>query len=183
MPRFLLSDFKMRTECGVGRDWPLGCDDREPHYYRAEVELGVAGNLEDDHGSPRQQPYPMDVTPLLSYLDLRVQQVLGEKGWKVVPDIVARNSRPCDGRPACAGNNICAPISPSGTQYSGADTVRKAEEAGAALMTNAVVHRVERGSDRRAAAVLYLDPQGNEHRAPDATSSSPRMRSRSRSSC
>jgi hypothetical protein len=33
----------------------------------------------------------------MSYLDLRVQQVLSEKRWKVVPDIVARNSRPYDG--------------------------------------------------------------------------------------
>jgi choline dehydrogenase-like flavoprotein len=100
----------------------------------------------------------------MSYPDLRVQQVLGERGWKVVPDIVARNSRPHDGRPACAGNNTCAPICPIGAQYSGADTVRKAEAAGAALVTDAVVHRIELGPDKRVAAVLYLDPQGAEHR-------------------
>jgi choline dehydrogenase-like flavoprotein len=96
-PRFLPSDFKVRSEYGVGRDWPLGYDDLEPYYYRAEVEMGVAGDLADDHGSPRKDPFPMDVTPLMSYLDLRVQQVLSEKGWKIVPDIVARNSRPYDG--------------------------------------------------------------------------------------
>ena len=163
-PRFLPTEFRMRTEYGVGRDWPLGYDDLEADYHRAEVELGVAGNLADDHGSPRTNPYPMDVSPLLSYLDLRVQQVLGDKGWKVVPDIVARNSRPYDGRPACVGNNTCAPICPIGAQYSGADTVRKAEEAGATLVTDAVVHRVELGSDGRVAAILYLDPEGNEHR-------------------
>ncbi len=115
-PRFLPTDFKMRSEYGVGRDWPLSYDDLEPHYFRAEVEMGVAGDLADDHGSPRKDPFPMDVTPLLSYLDMRVQQVLSEKGWKVVPDIVARNSRSYDGRPACVGNNTCAPIGPIGAQ-------------------------------------------------------------------
>ncbi|MGE3295075.1 MAG: FAD-dependent oxidoreductase, partial [Geminicoccaceae bacterium] len=162
--RFLPSDFKLQSKYGVGRDWPLSYDDLEPDYYRAEVEMGVAGNLADDHGSPRRDPFPMDVAPLMSYLDLRVQQVLGEKGWKVVPDIVARNSRAYDGRPACVGNNTCAPICPIGAQYSGADTVRKAEAAGATLVTDAVVHRVELGPDGRVAAVRYLDPQGTEHR-------------------
>lgn len=163
-PRFLPSDFRVRREFGVGRDWPFGYDDIEADYYRAELELGVAGNLDDDHGSPRTRPFPMDGKPLLSYLDLRVQQVLGEKGWKVVPDIVARNSRPYDGRPACEGNNTCAPICPIAAQYSAGDTVRKAEEAGATLVTDAVVHRVELGPDGRVAAVSYLDPQGTEHR-------------------
>lgn len=42
--------------------------------------------------------------------------------------------------------------------------MRKAEAAGAALVSDAVVHRIELGPEGRVAAVLYLNPQGTQHR-------------------
>ena len=43
--RMLPDDFALRSRFGHGRDWPLGYDDLEPDYRRAEFELGVAGEV------------------------------------------------------------------------------------------------------------------------------------------
>ena len=95
--RYLPNDFRLHSIYGVGRDWPIGYDDPEPYYYRAEVELGVSGpNDGTDLGSPRAQPYPMDHLPL-SHNDRRFTEVLDANGLRVVSEPVARNSRPYDG--------------------------------------------------------------------------------------
>lgn len=45
--RMLPDDFRMQSAFGRGRDWPIGYDDLAPDYIRAERELGVSGNVED----------------------------------------------------------------------------------------------------------------------------------------
>ena len=37
----------MRTRFGQGLDWPLGYKELEPYYRKAEFELGVSGDVED----------------------------------------------------------------------------------------------------------------------------------------
>ena len=161
--RFLPNDFRMRTLYGVGRDWPISYDELEPYYYRAEMELGVSGpNDGTDLGSPRRQPYPMDHLPL-SYMDQRFLDELNAKGFKVVSEPVARNSRAYDRRPSCCGNNNCMPICPIGAMYSAIIHVEKAEKAGARLIADAVVYRIELDG-KRVAAVHYKDPKGQSHR-------------------
>ncbi|MDN0082753.1 GMC family oxidoreductase [Crenobacter sp. SG2305] len=162
--RFLPNDFTMKSTYGVGRDWGISYDDLEPYYYRAEVELGVSGpNDGTDLGSPRHQPYPMDHL-LLSYNDQRFYDILNANGFKLVSEPVARNSRPYDQRPTCCGNNNCMPICPIGAMYSGILHVDKAERAGAKLLTNAVVYRLEVDAQDRIVAAHYKDPDGNSHK-------------------
>ncbi|HAT29541.1 MAG TPA: choline dehydrogenase [Janthinobacterium sp.] len=162
--RLLPNDFRMRSRYGVGRDWPLAYEDLEASYYRAELELGVSGpNDGTDLGSPRKQPYPMDHLAL-SHNDQRFFDVLNAKGFTVVPEPVARNSRAYDARPNCCGNNNCMPICPIGAMYGGIVHVEKAEKAGARVLANAVVYRIEADDKGRIAAVHYKDPDGNSHR-------------------
>jgi choline dehydrogenase-like flavoprotein len=162
--RFLPSDFRLKSLYGIGRDWPIAYDDLEPYYFRAEVELGVSGpNDGTDLGSPRAQPYPMNHIPL-SYNDKRFAEILNANGFKVVSEPVARNSRPYDDRPVCCGNNSCMPICPIGAMYNGIIHVEKAERAGARLLDNAVVYRVEIDARDRVSAVLYKDRDGRSHR-------------------
>jgi len=70
--RMLPDDLALRSRFGQAVDWPLGYDDLEPHYQRAEFELGVSGDVEDQaFGGLRFPPdyvYPMHKMPL-SYLD------------------------------------------------------------------------------------------------------------------
>jgi choline dehydrogenase-like flavoprotein len=51
------NDFRMRTEYGVGRDWPLSYDNLEDYYCDAEDLLAVAGPERTPY--PRSRPYPL----------------------------------------------------------------------------------------------------------------------------
>ncbi len=158
--RLLPADFRLHSLYGVGRDWPYAYDTLEPWYQAAEVELGVSGpDLTVNLGSPRSQPYPMRMLPL-SYMDQRFADVLNANGFVVVPAPAARNSRPYDARPICCGNNSCMPICPVGAMYNGAIHADKAERAGARLIAQAVVYRIEADDKGRIAAVHYKDPHG-----------------------
>ena len=158
--RLLPSDFKLKTTYGVGRDWPFPYETLEPWYDAAEAELGVSGPaLSINLGSPRTKQYPMAQLPL-SYMDARFSDVLNANGFNVVPEPMARNSRPYDARPTCCGSNNCMPICPIAAMYSGIVHADKAEAAGAKLIDRAVVYRIEADNSGRIAAVHYKDPSG-----------------------
>ncbi|MDP5009194.1 MAG: GMC family oxidoreductase, partial [Glaciimonas sp.] len=116
-----------------------------------------------DLGSPRKQPYPMDHLPF-SWNDQRFSAVVNAHGHKVVSEPVARNSRAYDARPNCCGNNNCMPICPISAMYSGIVHVEKAEKAGAKVLPNAVVYKIEIDSKNKVSAVHYKDPDGATHR-------------------
>ncbi len=46
-PRMLPNDFRMKTEYGVGVDWPITYDELKPYYEMAENEIGISGDVED----------------------------------------------------------------------------------------------------------------------------------------
>jgi len=55
-PRFHPSDFRVRTEDGVGADWPISYAELRPHYERVEAELPVSGQ-DWPWGDPHRYPY------------------------------------------------------------------------------------------------------------------------------
>ncbi|SIO57731.1 Choline dehydrogenase [Singulisphaera sp. GP187] len=73
--RMLPEDFDLRTRHGVGRDWPLSYEDLEPYYRKAERELGVAADVDEQryHGLtfPAGYDYPMRRLPP-SYSDQKL---------------------------------------------------------------------------------------------------------------
>ena len=123
MPRHIPADFRLATCYGVGVDWPLDYDALEPWYCQAEWELGVSGDhveLDGRHGAYRSRPFPMSkIWP--AYGDIVVGNAIKglhfegvDVGLTSTPQ--ARNSRPYDGRPACAGNSSCVPLCPIGAK-------------------------------------------------------------------
>lgn len=46
-PRMLREDLELRSRYGVGLDWPISYDELIPFYERAEYEIGVSGNAEE----------------------------------------------------------------------------------------------------------------------------------------
>ncbi|MFF9023631.1 GMC family oxidoreductase [Streptomyces eurythermus] len=82
--RMLPEDFDLRTKYNQGLNWPLSYDDVEPYYRKAEAELGVAAEVEDQAYLgmyfPKGYVFPMHRMPL-SYLDQTVAR--GVDGMRV----------------------------------------------------------------------------------------------------
>jgi glucose dehydrogenase len=162
-PRLLPNDFSMKSTYGVGVDWPIGYDVLEPWYCAAEAALGVAGDdagWANIHGAFRSRPFPMPaIWPTWSdnYVGQAVQDlVVDGRKVRVLTTPAARNSRPYDGRPPCAGNASCIPICPIGAKYDGQVHVRKALKTGKVkLFANAIATRLVVGSSKRIESVEY----------------------------
>lgn len=162
-PRLLPNDFSLRSTYGVGVDWPISYATLEPWYCPAEEALGVAGD--DDqwgnvHGAFRSRPFPMPpIWP--SWSDNAVARMVDGRAInghevRVLATPAARNSRPYDGRPPCAGNSSCIPICPIGAKYDGHVHVRKAVQTGKVkLIDRAVATRLTVGEPGRIDAVEY----------------------------
>ena len=122
----------------------------------ADDLAGFARTLRDNfpfsEPAPEEEPVPEpDAAPALSLVP-------------AVPEPVARNSRPYDARPTCCGNNNCMPICPIAAMYNGVVHAEKAEQAGAKLIAEAVVYRVEADNKGLITAVHYKDANGNSTR-------------------
>jgi len=162
-PRFLPSDFEMYSRYGVGVDWPVNYEALEPYYLKAEYALGVSGDSEDDHGSPRSGNYPMSQIPM-PYSDSVVAERLDKLGISVKSFPAARNSQDYGNRPQCKGNNNCTPICPIGAQYCADTDVGNALRLGAKLIDSATAYRLECDADNNIVAVHYKSPDGSSHR-------------------
>lgn len=162
--RHLPNDFAMRTRYGVAADWPITYDDLEPWYLEAERALGVAGDSEDDLGSPRSGGYPLPPLPL-TYLDRQIAMAIAPLGMTVKLTPQARNSRTYDGRPPCCGSATCVPICPIAAKYDASVHAAKAEALGAQIMDRAVVHFVEVNGEGQVTGVRFKRPDGSEERA------------------
>jgi choline dehydrogenase-like flavoprotein len=162
--RFRPNDFQLKSRFGVGVDWPITYDDLEPWYCVAEDELGVAGDSQEDFGSPRTRPYPMPPIPM-TYADKQVKASSDPLGYTMAPFPQARNSVWRDGRPQCCGNASCVPICPIQAKYDATVHLARAERAGARVEAQAVVRRVVIGSDRHVQSVRFLRPDRSEGEA------------------
>lgn len=158
--RLVPNDVRIQSLYGVGVDWPLSYEELDPWYQEAEEILGVAGA--DNTGSPRLKPFPM--APVAEPWAMRRFRERLAPAYPVVANTVARNSRSYDDRPACVGNNSCQPICPVNAQYLGINAVEAAEAAGAKVIPDAVVYRIEHDARGRIAAVHYYAPDKTGHR-------------------
>ncbi len=82
-PRMLPEDFELRSKYGQGLDWPISYQDLMPYYRKAEYEIGVCGDIEEQKelGIPFKEDYvfPMEKLPP-SYLDKKVgERINGTK--------------------------------------------------------------------------------------------------------
>ena len=110
--RYMAQDFRMRSTYGVLagstlEDWPIGYDDLEPFYEKAEWEIGVSG---DDSGNPfkapRRRSLPMPPLPPNREYEvlLPAAKRLGLHPFDIP---MARNSVPYNGRGPCMRCRWC----------------------------------------------------------------------------
>ncbi|NUR08447.1 MAG: GMC family oxidoreductase [Nocardioidaceae bacterium] len=160
-PRLLPTDFRMRSEFGVGVDWPIGYADLEPWYVRAERAMGVAGDPAQNGGSPRSAGFPMEAVPG-SFLDSVVGAAAARIGLRVELTPQARNTETFNDRHHCVGNSNCIPICPIGAKYDALVHLDLAEEAGARVIANAVAFDLVLRADGSVSGVRYRRPDGSE---------------------
>lgn len=173
------NDFRMRSEYGVGVDWPMEYSEIVPYYEEVEREWGVAGSLADYIGPDRYgKEYPLPPVPM-SYSDIQIGNAAAtvdfsyqSKGLHFGPTRLAygpyphsRNSIPHDGRPQCCGNASCRFLCPIAAKYDASIHVTKAEQAGVRILDQRVVYRVDVGADNQVSGVRYLRPDRSEGRA------------------
>ncbi|HKA78496.1 MAG TPA: GMC family oxidoreductase [Xanthobacteraceae bacterium] len=156
-------------------DWPLSYTDLEPHYDRAEYELGVsgkAGNLQGrkiDGGNvfeaPRRRDYPLP--PLLQD---QAEMLFGDAGRKLgyhpfsTPRAII--SQPYRGRTACTYCGFCQAFG----CHVGAKSsilVTKLPEADASgnfkLITGATCHRINSDNSGKVTGAAYYGPDGSDN--------------------
>lgn len=186
-PRMHPEDFRT-GDLGHGRNWPIGYHDLEPYYRRAERELGVAADADQQReavGLPIPDGYAFPSRAIAaSHLDRQVARALDGRTVRdpavaeaarlaVTATPHARNGLP--GGPAgdsphgpgaagapCAGSASCVPICPTGAKYTPLRT--QARWSGTVeLRTDAVVGRVIADGTGRITGVDYLSG-GATHR-------------------
>ncbi|MEX2128374.1 MAG: GMC family oxidoreductase [Xanthobacteraceae bacterium] len=154
-------DMRLRSTYGVGADWPITYDEIELHYLEVEREIGLAGEERGMEDPPRSAPFPLPPIPL-GYMEIEIGKRLREIGLHVLNSPAARNSVPFDGRPQCDGYGTCTPICPIGAQYSAIVHVEKAEKAGAQVVANARVDRLELDAGGNISLARFSRPDGSE---------------------
>lgn len=168
--RFHPADFQMRSRFGDYfsiADWPYTYEELEPYYSLAEWEIGVSGltgsnPFEGRRSRPLPMP-PLAAHPLASFFD----QACDRLGLHSFPTPRAINSRPYQGRPACAYCDFCAGFGCSvGARGSSQEALLpKAERTGRCeIRSRTMVREITVGSDGRATGCIYLDEAGAEHR-------------------
>jgi choline dehydrogenase-like flavoprotein len=186
--RMLPADFETGARYGVGGDWPLGYDELEPYYERAERELGVAGDVADQEylGLRFREGYvyPMHRIPP-SYGDRRFAELLDgvpvHLDGEDVPIVVSNTPQARNGVPnpeyddghgyepvgavgnphsglRCEGNSSCIPICPAQAKYNALKTLHRAQRGPVEVRTQAVVSRVVLSPDRRRVRALEYIP-------------------------
>jgi len=107
--RFMPQDFRMRSIYGAPagsslEDWPIGYDDLEPYYEKAEYEIGVSG---DYSGSPFFRSSPASTAH-----GSRCRRTASFRSWSRPPNVLAciHFTFPCfaQASPTTAAARACA---------------------------------------------------------------------------
>ncbi|WP_231490802.1 GMC oxidoreductase [Pedobacter sp. Leaf170] len=100
-PRFMPSDFKMKSLYGVAQDWPISYNDIESYYEEAEQIMQISG--------PDETPFPKNGKyPLPAHKFSKVDDILHKKyGNQYISQPTARASMATKYRNACMASSTC----------------------------------------------------------------------------
>lgn len=140
-PRFLPSDFRMKSLYGVANDWPLQYEELDPYYSEVEEIMAISGP--DETPFPRKGPYPQP-----PHLFTTVDHVLKKKyGSLYINQPTARARQPVNGRGTCCVSSTCQ-VCPVDAKF----TIENSnmgvyEDERVELVFGAQVHRLDLGRD------------------------------------
>ncbi|WP_426061742.1 GMC oxidoreductase [Hymenobacter sp. B1770] len=101
-PRFLPSDFRMKTLYGIGNDWPVQYDELDPYYEQVEDLMSISGPAETPY--PRKKAYAQP-----PHLFTAVDTLLHQKYGKLyINQPTARSRVAMNGRNPCCASAVCS---------------------------------------------------------------------------
>ena len=158
VPRADPRDLRVRTEFGVGEDWPLSYAELKPYYEEVERFLGVSGP-EDYLWEPGRK-YPLAPVPLnapAQAMQLGCQRVGVRTSAAPVAALSRDYSQPEYGdRHACVNRGYCHQGCRNGAKASMDVTYLPASvRAGAEIRPECFVHSFERDANGLVSAVVY----------------------------
>ncbi len=168
--RFRPDEFKvLSTEGPVAgaslADWPIGYDDLEPFYEKAEWDFGVSGTAgANPFAAPRKKGFPNPAHPERVSAQ-KFAKGAKARGYTPFPVPVAINSQPYAGRPRCMYGGACrsygCPIHAKGTTFS--VSLPRAQATGRLdLRPDAMVFELPT-KDGRVTGARYFDRAGAAH--------------------
>lgn len=167
--RYLPQDFRMRSTYGAPQgssleDWPIGYDDLEPFYEKAEYEIGVSGDYSGTpfHG-PRKRDLPMPPLPPGKEFEILwpAAKRLGLNPFHIP---MARNSVPYNGRGPCMRCRWCCGFACEVDAKNGSQNtvIPIALNTGnCELRTGCMVKEILTDERSRARGVAYFDERGH----------------------
>jgi choline dehydrogenase-like flavoprotein len=113
-PRYLPTDFSIKSDYGRAHDWPISYHDLAPFYDRVAADIGVSGDAKaEERWRPAGAPYPMPPIKTFANGDVWVKGAEAN-GIHLVPNPVGLTSTEFKGRPACIYDGWCHVGCPTG---------------------------------------------------------------------
>lgn len=155
-PRFMPEDFELKTNTGLGIDWPYTYADLEPYYYLAEKYIGVAGVEQQGQRDWRSKPYPL-AGPTLPLTAKPIVTALQNNGYIFGNMPIARNTLTYNGEHQCITTGTCN-YCPIGARFTGDQPLdRLATNPNLEVVLNAAVTKLIMSNKQTVTAVEYLD--------------------------
>lgn len=154
--RFREDDFRIYAKDGVGVNWPISYDDLAPYYDKIERETAVSGPR-DWPWPPKRPAYPYPERSPLHGPATLFRKGCDALGLTSVPAPLFILSAPFDDRPACINRGFCVQGCMVNAKFSTLITyIPRAQRAGARVLPNCMVSRVNVGDDGLVTGVTFL---------------------------
>jgi choline dehydrogenase-like flavoprotein len=157
-PRLTPGDFRVKTEDGVGADWPIDYRTLEPYFALNDRMMGVSGRA-GDPAYPYHEP-PLPPLPL-GRIGNTLASGFERLGWHWWPSDSAVLSQEYEGRAACINVGSCLSGCAQGAKASTDITYwPAAQRKGVQVRTGCRVREITVRADGMADGVLYYDAEG-----------------------
>ncbi len=172
--RYMPQDFRMRSTYGAPEgssleDWPIGYEDLEPFYEKAEYEIGISGDYTaDPFHTRRRRPLPMPPLPPNHEFEI-LAPAAKRLGLHPFHLPMARNSVPYNGRGPCMRCRWCCGFACEADAKNGSQNtvIPTALATGnCELRTECMVTQILTEDDGRARGVSYIDAHGRWQEQP-----------------
>ena len=167
-PRAQPDDLRIRTEFGVGEDWPLSYEDLAPYYEEVEWTIGVSGPSPYPWGPARAKGYPLPPLPLNGAAQIMAKACAEAGIWTSPAANAALSERyyreGIGWRNACTNRGFCQAGCNNGAKGSMDVTyIPLAVGAGAEIRPLSFVTEIET-AEGAVTGVVYRDAEGVERR-------------------